>query len=401
MRDVDMFVLCARLDGDRPETARTSEFEIPRDLAQAARKMETEPVPRLRLRVTATAETIIRSGHPWLFADSIREQNRAGRLGELAVIFDRHDKFLAIGLFDPESPIRVRVLHTGKPATIDSAWWRGRLKQTLARRAGLFDAQTNGYRCIHGESDGWPGLVLDRYDRTFVLKLYTAAWLPRLEEVVGSIRAALHPHRLVLRLSRNIQSSAKEHGQYDDGQLLFGERLDGPLTFLESGLRFEADVLQGQKSGFFLDQRENRRRLLTGQIAAGFPLTSHAIQSPEVLNTFAYTCAFSVCAAKAGVDMLTRVLAIEWGSDGIRVNSVMPGPIEDTEGMKRLAPTPDAMQTIVRGVPLGRMGTKQDVANLVLFLASPWAAFISGAVIPVDGGWSVNGASGIASILRP
>lgn len=108
-----------------------------------------------------------------------------------------------------------------------------------------------------------------------------------------------------------------------------------------------------------------------------------------------------VCAAKAGVDMLTRVLAIEWGSDGIRVNSVMPGPIEDTEGMKRLAPTPDAMQTIVRGVPLGRMGTKQDVANLVLFLASPWAAFISGAVIPVDGGWSVNGASGLASILRP
>jgi NAD(P)-dependent dehydrogenase (short-subunit alcohol dehydrogenase family) len=108
-----------------------------------------------------------------------------------------------------------------------------------------------------------------------------------------------------------------------------------------------------------------------------------------------------VCAAKAGVDMLTRVLAIEWGSDGIRVNSVMPGPIEDTEGMKRLAPTPDAMQTMVRGVPLGRMGTKQDVANLVLFLASRWAAFISGAVIPVDGGWSVNGASGLTSILRP
>ena len=107
-----------------------------------------------------------------------------------------------------------------------------------------------------------------------------------------------------------------------------------------------------------------------------------------------------VCAAKAGVDMLTRVLAIEWGSDGIRVNSVMPGPIEDTEGMKRLAPTPDAMQTIVRGVPLGRMGTKQDVANLVQFLASPWAAFISGAVIPVDGGWSVNAASGLASVLR-
>jgi NAD(P)-dependent dehydrogenase (short-subunit alcohol dehydrogenase family) len=107
-----------------------------------------------------------------------------------------------------------------------------------------------------------------------------------------------------------------------------------------------------------------------------------------------------VCAAKAGVDMLTRVLAIEWGGDGIRVNSVMPGPIEGTEGMARLAPTPEAMQTIIRGVPLGRLGTRQDVANLVLFLASPWAAYISGAIIPVDGGWSTNGAGGLASTLR-
>jgi NAD(P)-dependent dehydrogenase (short-subunit alcohol dehydrogenase family) len=98
--------------------------------------------------------------------------------------------------------------------------------------------------------------------------------------------------------------------------------------------------------------------------------------------------------------MLTRVLAIEWGSDGIRVNSVIPGPIEGTEGIKRLAPTPEAVQTIVHSVPLARMGTKQDVANLVLFLASPWATYISGAVIPVDGGWSLNGAGGLAPTLR-
>jgi 23S rRNA (cytosine1962-C5)-methyltransferase len=75
---------------------------------------------RLRLRITATAETIVRSGHPWLFADSIHESNRAGHVGELAVIFDRKDKFLAVGLFDPDSPIRVRILHAGRPATIDA-----------------------------------------------------------------------------------------------------------------------------------------------------------------------------------------------------------------------------------------------------------------------------------------
>jgi NAD(P)-dependent dehydrogenase (short-subunit alcohol dehydrogenase family) len=123
------------------------------------------------------------------------------------------------------------------------------------------------------------------------------------------------------------------------------------------------------------------------------------ISAPQALHPIALQA--HVCAAKAGVDMLTRVLAIEWGGDGIRVNSVVPGPIEGTEGMARLAPTPEVREAIVRGVPLGRMGTPQDVANLVLFLASPQAAYISGAVIPVDGGWSTNAAAGLASAMRP
>jgi NAD(P)-dependent dehydrogenase (short-subunit alcohol dehydrogenase family) len=100
-----------------------------------------------------------------------------------------------------------------------------------------------------------------------------------------------------------------------------------------------------------------------------------------------------VCAAKAGVDMLTRVLAIEWGGEGIRVNSVIPGPIADTEGMARLAPSEEARQKVARAVPLKRLGTKQDVANLVLFLCSPAASYITAAVIPVDGGWTTHGAS--------
>ena len=119
------------------------------------------------------------------------------------------------------------------------------------------------------------------------------------------------------------------------------------------------------------------------------------ISAPQALHPRALQS--HVCAAKAGVDMLTRVLAIEWGGDGIRVNSVIPGPIDETEGMARLAPTAEARAAVVRGIPLGRMGSKRDVANLVLFLASPQAAFVSGAVVPVDGGWSANDAAG----LRP
>jgi NAD(P)-dependent dehydrogenase (short-subunit alcohol dehydrogenase family) len=99
-----------------------------------------------------------------------------------------------------------------------------------------------------------------------------------------------------------------------------------------------------------------------------------------------------VCAAKAGVDMLTRVLAIEWGADGIRVNSVVPGPIEGTEGMMRLAPTPEARGIVTATVPAGRWGTPRDVADVCLFLASPLAAYVTGVVLPADGGWSLGGA---------
>jgi NAD(P)-dependent dehydrogenase (short-subunit alcohol dehydrogenase family) len=106
-----------------------------------------------------------------------------------------------------------------------------------------------------------------------------------------------------------------------------------------------------------------------------------------------------VCAAKAGVDMVTRVLAMEWGPDGIRVNSIVPGPIAGTEGMKRLAPTPQMKEAVTRSVPLKRYGTPEDIANMALFLSSPLASYVSGTVIPVDGGWSQGGVSAIAAAL--
>ena len=237
----------------------------------------------------------MRSGHPWLLAESIREQNRAGQAGELAVIYDRKDRFLATGLFDPDSPIRVRVLHLGKPRAIDRPWWCERLTRALEARQGLFDEQTTGFRWINGESDGWPGLVLDRYDRTLVLKLYTAAWLPRLEEIAGLINGRLRPERLVLRLSRNIQELAKRQFGKAEGEILNGPPLGGPVAFLETGLRFEADVLHGQKTGFFLDQRENRRQVES--VARG----------REVLNAFSFSGSFSLYAARGGARSVTAL----------------------------------------------------------------------------------------------
>ena len=112
------------------------------------------------------------------------------------------------------------------------------------------------------------------------------------------------------------------------------------------------------------------------------------ISAPQAI--VAMTGQAHVCAAKAGVDMITRTLALEWGPTGIRINSVIPGPIEGTEGMRRLAPSPQAMEHVVGSVPLKRVGTKQDMANICLFLASDMASYITGAVIPVDGAWSLN-----------
>ncbi|HEX3534691.1 MAG TPA: SDR family oxidoreductase [Gemmatimonadaceae bacterium] len=109
-----------------------------------------------------------------------------------------------------------------------------------------------------------------------------------------------------------------------------------------------------------------------------------------------------VCAAKAGVDMLTKCLAIEWGPEGVRVNSIAPGAVDDTEGMRRLAPTPEIRNQFTRTVPLQRFATKDEIANLALFLSSDAARFITGAIVVCDGGQSLAGLGvNMMAAMRP
>ena len=255
-------------------------------------------LPRLRLRLSPAAENHIRRGHPWVYESGVREQNREGERGELAVIYDKQDRFLAVGLYDPASPLRLRVLHAGSPQTLDAAWWKRLLESAVQRRAALFGPDTTGYRLINGESDGWPGLVLDRYASTLVLKLYTASWLPHLEMVLGLLterfQESLPGMNVVLRLSRNMQAQAAEE-KLSDGQTLIGDEPLGPVIFEEYGLKFEADTVRGQKTGFFLDQRENRR--IVGS------MVEKLVQQGDgrrVLNAFAYSGGFSLASARAG-----------------------------------------------------------------------------------------------------
>lgn len=246
------------------------------------------------MRVTPAAELAVRQGHPWIYGDKVRQQNRMGETGEMTVVYDRQDRFLGLGLYDRESAIRLRMLHVGRPVKVDDGWWRQKLEHTIGKRAGLFGPDTTGYRLINGENDGWPALILDRYGDTVVLKLYAALWLPHLPDIESLIHQVVAPRGgIVLRLSRNlIHHASREYG-IEEGFL--GEPGDDVVIFQENGISFTSEVRFGQKTGFFLDQRENRERV--GQLARG----------RDVLNAFSFSGGFSLYAARGGASSVTDV----------------------------------------------------------------------------------------------
>lgn len=242
---------------------------------------------RMAVRVTRDALRQIRGGSPWLYDGSIESISHDGAIGDLAVVFDHDRKFAAIGLYDPTSPIRVKILHQGSPRQIDDDFWRERLAAALDRRSGLADdPETNAYRMVHGENDGLPGLVVDRYAGTLVVKLYTPAWFPHLRRIVDALAATQRHDRVVLRLGRSVASG--ETFGLSDGDVIVGPPVDGPVTFVERGLTMEADVVRGQKTGHFLDQRDNRA--LVRGMAAGL----------DVLDVFSSTGGFALSAAAGG-----------------------------------------------------------------------------------------------------
>ena len=252
----------------------------------------TEAVPdpaleRVAVHVTSDALRQVRSGHPWVWDRSITRTSKPGKAGDLAVIFDDKRRFAAIGLWDPHAPIAVRVLHSGNPREISEDFFTERLVTAVDRRRQLEDdGDTTGYRLVHGENDGLPGLVIDRYDTTLVVKLDTAAWLPHLPLLLPQAVSLADAERVVLRASRRI--AAELTAPLTDGATIIGEPPAGPIRFLENGLLFEADVERGQKTGHFLDQRDNRR-LIGSQCA-----------DADVLDVFCNTGGFSVYAAAGG-----------------------------------------------------------------------------------------------------
>jgi 23S rRNA (cytosine1962-C5)-methyltransferase len=249
----------------------------------------------MALHVSAPAERALRQGHPWIFDQAITEQSHEGAPGDLAVIFDNKRRFLAVGLYDPTSTIRVRILQHRQPATIDENWFKAKLIAANQLREPLTYQSTNGYRLVHGENDGLPGLIVDRYADTLVIKIYSPAWVPHLKEFCSALSQTNPTQRLMLRLSRSLNKQSRFLYGLEDGMTLAGLPLEGLILFQENGLTFECDPIHGQKTGFFLDQRENRARV--EKISKG----------KSVLNVFAYTGGFSVYAARGGAKQVVSV----------------------------------------------------------------------------------------------
>lgn len=202
-------------------------------------------------------------------------------------MFDDKRRFAAIGLWDPDAPIALRVLHAGSPRTIDEAFFADRLLDALALRQPLHDdPTTTGYRLVHGENDRLPGLVVDRYDDTLVVKLDSMAWAPHLRVVVPQLVELTGADRVVVRASRRI--AANLPAPLHANPTVVGSPPSGPVRFLECALGFDADVEHGQKTGHFLDQRENRR------------LVGNRCRDATVLDVFCNTGGFTVHAAAGG-----------------------------------------------------------------------------------------------------
>jgi 23S rRNA (cytosine1962-C5)-methyltransferase len=224
-------------------------------------------------------------------------------------------------------------------------------------RAAVIDAdKTNAFRIIHGASDGWPGWYVDRLG-SFLLSQsgapLTEAQQDRLAQFGPDIRGAYHKI-----LSRHVRgASAAESSP----QHAFGETAPERFTVRENGIEFELSFNEGYSVGLFLDQRDNRQRLLIGYIAADFslPNTQHATRNTELLNVFAYTCGFSVCAAKSGMRTTSLDLSkkyLEWGRRNFALNGIDAAEHDFIFGdafdwMRRLAKKGHAFDVIVLDPP--------------------------------------------------
>jgi 23S rRNA (cytosine1962-C5)-methyltransferase len=226
--------------------------------------------------------------HPWIFSGAIARVENAGD-GDTVDVFDAAGQWLARGYYNSHSQIAVRVWTWERDEEIDRAFLRRRLVRAIAERSSLIDRETtNAYRLVNAESDLMPGLVVDRYADYIVLQFLTLGVEKQKQEIVDLVAELEEPLGIYDRSDVDVR---EKEGMTPSVGPLYGEEPTEMIEIRENNFRFCVDVKRGHKTGFYLDQRENRRRVAEmlgkGEIRAGE-------QAPEVLNVFAYTGAFGV-----------------------------------------------------------------------------------------------------------
>lgn len=247
---------------------------------------------------TITGKLILKPGrekpvnnrHPWVFSGAIQKIDGDPSPGDLVLVLDANGRFLATAYYNPHSQIRARIL-TWTDETIDDAFWQAKIQQAAAGRALLAlepatapASATNAYRLVNAEADGLPGLVVDKYGDFLVMQCLTQGIDQRKELLTAVLADTFHPAGIIERSDASVR--AKE-GLADETGLLWGEAPPDIVTIQENGRSFGVNLLTGHKTGFYLDQRDNRALVCRPEF----------VQGREILNMFAYTGGFAVYAA--------------------------------------------------------------------------------------------------------
>jgi 23S rRNA (cytosine1962-C5)-methyltransferase len=240
-------------------------------------------------------EKPVRNRHPWVFSGSVSRIEGEARDGDLVLVVDSEGQYLATGYLNRRSQIVVRLLTWDASEAVDGSFWRQRLDRAILGRARLAqDPATDSYRLVHAESDGLPGLVVDRYGDWLVVQCLTLGMARRQNEIVTLLADLLKPTGIYARDDADVRH---KEGLPLEAHLLWGEDPPGYVEIVEEGYHFLVDLRQGHKTGFYLDQRENRLR------------TAAYCGGASVLNAFAYTGAFGVYAAQNGAQSVVNVEA--------------------------------------------------------------------------------------------
>jgi 23S rRNA (cytosine1962-C5)-methyltransferase len=238
-------------------------------------------------------EKSVENRHPWIFSGAISRVEGDPANGDVVDVWNHRARFVARGIYNAKSQIQVRLLTWNPNDMIDEDFWRRRLRRAIAGRQALMESQdTDAYRLVHAEADGVPGLIVDQYGTwlgvqflSMAAERYRSAILNTLVDLVG-------PQGIY---ERSDVESREQEGLVPIAGPIWGEVPPDLIEIVESGHTFLVDVKLGHKTGFYLDQRENRQK------------TSKYFAGKEVLNVFAYTGAFAVYAASVGAKRIINV----------------------------------------------------------------------------------------------